>query len=299
MRSKIVLFLAFTVNLVTAQNNFISVDQAVDTDLAKTMKIKKVYAIENDTNCNLSDCPINSIEEYDKKGRIISKENQWFFADKPKERRIFRYDSLDRIVRQKYYIKDSLVNIDYFEYDDSNRLVNWMVYFGHGERSISKKINYIGDRFVGEELFADDKLHTKDSIYLEVDKHNRVTLEMHIKGNNVDSLIFQYDRGDTVLTELRFVNRRLFSMIQTVELKQKTLMRRVIVEDGRVMGVEKKFYSMNGALLEQSLVHHFAESNYKKKFFYDDKGVLIRKEIFRNSPDPEAVIYYKFKYHRS
>jgi antitoxin component YwqK of YwqJK toxin-antitoxin module len=69
------------------------------------------------------------------------------------------------------------------------------------------------------------------------------------------------------------------------------------VEDGRVMGVEKKFYAENGNLMEQSLVHHFAESNYKKKFFYDSRNVLIRKEIYRNSKKPEAVIYYLFKYY--
>ena len=298
MRSKIVLFLAFTVNIVVAQNNFISIEQAVDTDLAKRFGIKKVYALENDTNCVLNkDCPISSIEEYDKQGRIIDKESVWFFSDKPKERRIFRYDSLDRIVRQKYYIKDSLVNIDYFEYDFNNRLVNWLVYFGHGEKSISKKIKYEGDIFVGEELYANDSLHIKDSIYVEKDRQGRVIKEVHIKGELMDSLVFQYDRSDTSLTELRFINRQLYSMVQTINLRQKTLMRRVIVEDGRVMGVEKKFYGLNGSLLEQSLVHHFTESNYKKKFFYDSRGVLVRKEIYRNSQKPEAVIYYLFRYY--
>ena len=144
MRSKIVLFLAFTVNIVLAQNNYISIDQSVDINLAKKYKIKKVYALENDTNCILNnDCPITSLEVYDPEGRITSKESIWFYSDKPKEKRIFRYDSLDRIVRQKYYIEDSLVNIDYFDYDLSNRLTSWLVYFANGEKSINKKIKAI------------------------------------------------------------------------------------------------------------------------------------------------------------
>lgn len=298
MHSKIVIFLVFTFNLAFAQNNFISIDQVVDIDLASKYHIKKVYAIENDTNCVLrKDCPLSSLQEYDEQGRITSKVDYWFFADKPKEKRIFRYDSLGRIVRQKYYIKDSLVNIDYFEYDKDNRLVNWLVYFAHGEHAISKKINYEGNRFVSEELYANDSLHLKDSIYLEKDNLGRVTLEVHANEKEVDSLIFLYDRGDTILTELHFINQQLYSMVQTIDLKGETLMRRVIVEDGRVMGVEKKIYAENGDLVEQSLVHHFSESNYKKKFFYDERGVLIRKEIYRNSKKPEVVIYYHFAYY--
>ncbi len=298
MRSKIVLFLLFTVNIVVAQNNYISIDQAIATDLAKKYEIKKVYAIENDTNCVLSkDCPISSLEEYDRQGRITSKESIWFYSDKPTEKRVFRYDSLDRIIRQKYYIKDSLVNIDYFDYDKKNRLVTWLVYFSNGEKSISKKIKYEGDRYVGEGLYANDTLRIQDSIYIEKDRTGRVTLEMHLKAGQVDSLIYQYDRGDTALTELRFVDRKLHSMIQTIHVKQGLLMRRIIVEDGRAMGIEKQFYAENGDLTEQSLVHHFSESNYKKKFFYDKGGVLIRKEIYRNSRKPEAVIYFVFKYY--
>ena len=298
MRSKIVLFLAFTVNIAISQNNYISIDQSVDTDLAKRYEIKKVYALENDTNCVLNkDCPISSLEEYDQQGRITSKESIWFYSDKPKEKRIFRYDSLNRVIRQKYYIKDSLVNIDYFEYDSKNRLTTWLVYFANGEKSISKRINYEEDRFVGEGLYANDTLRIQDSIYIEKDNAGRVTLEMHIKESQIDSLVYQYDRGDTTLTELRFVNRKLHSMIQNINVKQGTLMRRVIVEDGRAMGIEKKFYANNGSLTEQSLVHHFSESNYKKRFFYDQRGVLIRKEIYRNSKKPEATIYFLFKYY--
>ncbi len=111
----------------------------------------------------------------------------------------------------------------------------------------------------------------------------------------LDSVIEYQNIKDTILKKEVFESDRLVYRENIVEVNGVITQRIEEYKEGEFFRVIYR-RSKGGNVFLEKQIHQIPNLNYEKKYYYDNKGLPIKKEVFRNSVIPESIIYYTIKY---
>ena len=63
------------------------------------------------------------------------------------------------------------------------------------------------------------------------------------------------------------------------------------------MGVYSRMYDALGNLLKERNIHHYTNLNYTKNYLYNKDGLLIEKQVFKDTFKPTHIVLYSYEYY--
>lgn len=240
-----------------------------------------------------------SLEIYDTLGRMIQKENFWSYSDLGHIKKVYVYDANYKINAIEHYKDSTLERKEEFMYDMVGHMVLWKVtLFEQGIILFKQYQNDKQGNPMRIKIFMGKELIRKDSIAYTYDNQNRVITEKgYDKYNlNMDSISYKHTDGDTIMLQEIFIGgKRDKTNLQKQNKLYKTF-KRTAYSDGDFMGTTYAIFDKKGNISKEKSIHHYAQLNFEKKYYYTPEGIPKRKKIYKNSTVPAIVVTFDVEF---
>jgi hypothetical protein len=270
-------------------------------DLAKN-RVQKIeaYEFEYFKDSIIADSNINKgllqVEEiYDSLGRIVSKTNFYSYSDVEYIKRSLGYNPDGTVNTYLQFSKDSLIQTEFYLWQN-HLLKEWKILMiKDGEKHhFDKEIKYNTlNQPILEILKHEKKTVQSDSIKNYQYKNLSIRVRKNAKTKEVlDSIVtFPLD-GDTVYKKEIYKNKLLvYKEVHWIK-DNETTQRIEEYEDGIFHKVYYRRLS-NGRIIFEKQIHVVPNLNFDKLYYYDGKGMPVKKEVYHNQSAPTSVVYYK------
>ena len=224
-----------------------------------------------------------SVSWYTTKGFLSEKHNYWNYSSAGTFKKSFAYDP---IRKETFFYSEPGTLIDWTIVEGKNKYKQEYQYNKHNKPSIIKVTN------------SKKRMVRKDSIMYVFDKKGRPMKEWSydINGKLADSLLYIYGQ-DTLSKKILLIDNQIAFIYYKIKFGSFYFDRVEEYVENHFMGVHYKMYDKKGNLLKERNIHHYTNLNYTKNYIYSDKGLLVEKQIFKDTYKPTHLVLYNYTYY--
>ena len=281
------------------------VDQIQPKEILAELKVKTRTGLEYEytdstlySNLQTLSSDTQSFSSYSNRGLLIKKYNFWSYSSSGTLKKDYDYDDKERLRSIRQTIGDSLVRNDHFIYSEDGTLLDWTII--QGKNKYNQKYQYNRKNKPSIIKISDRTGNTvrKDSILYVFDKKGRPIKEwsFDIKSKLADSLIYVYGE-DTLSKKILLIDHQIASIYYKIKFGKFLFNRVEEYIDGHFMGVYYRMYDRKGNLLKERNIHHYTNLNYTKDYLYNKEGLLIEKQIFKDTYKPTHVVLFNYEFY--
>ena len=239
-----------------------------------------------------------SIVIFDAAGRTLKKLNKWNYTTSGDLIQSYEYDQNGLMLAKREQIGDSILQKDQFVYSPGGTLLDWNI--TQGKKHYNQEYKYNNEGFPTIiEVNHKKKTIRKDSILYIFDEQNRPIKEWsyNLQGKIADSLLYSYGE-DTLYRKILIIDKELSFIYYKIKFGNYTFDRVEEYTEGHFMGVYSRMYASNGNLLKERNIHHYTNLNYTKNYIYNKDGLLIEKQVFKDTFQPTHIVLYNYEFYQ-
>ncbi len=288
-----------------AQNQPNKVAQLQSKEVLSSLKVKSRIAYEyvySDSafynHLNEIKADTQSFCTFSEAGLLTNKSNYWAYSDEGVLNKSYRYDDKNRLNSSREMLGDSLIREDQFVYSENGTLLDWAITQGKERYNQSFYYNKKGKVAVIKVKDKKRKLIRRDSILYVFDKKGRPIKEWSFDTKNklADSLVYFYGT-DTISKKVLIIDKEVAFIYYKIKFGSFLFDRVEQYTEGHFMGVYSRMYDKKGNLLKERNIHHYTNLNYTKNYLYNKEGLLIEKQIFKDTYKPTHVVLYAYRFY--
>lgn len=298
----LILFLPIAV---FGQNQPNKVDQIQPKEVLSSLRVKARIGLEYEytdstfySQMSQLKSDTQSISKYSKHGLLTQKNNYWSYSSAGVLKKSYSYDQKNRLQSAREMIGDSLVREEQFIYSEHGTLLDWTIVQGKNKYSQEYFYNKEGCPSLIKVKDQKRKLVRRDSILYEFDGEGRPIKEwsFDIKNKLADSLTYEYGK-DTLSKKMLIIDDQLSFIYYKIKFGAFIFDRVEEYTEGHFMGVYYRMYDRKGNLLKERNIHHYTNLNYTKNYLYNKDGLLIEKQVFKDTYEPTHVVMYFYEHY--
>jgi hypothetical protein len=287
------------------QNQPNKVDQVQPKEILSDLKVRSRVGMEYEytdssfySQIEKLKSDTQSVSTYSTIGLLLNKSNYWSYASSGTLKKSYEYDSKERLQSAREMIGDSLVREEQFLYSEHGTLLDWTIVQGKNKYSQEYFYNKEGHTSLIKVKDKKRSLVRRDSILYQFDNQGRPVKEwsFDIKDKLADSLTYVYG-DDTLSKKMLIIDDQLSFIYYQIKFGAFVFDRVEEYTEGHFMGVYYRMYDKNGNLLKERNIHHYTNLNYTKNYLYNKEGLLIEKQVFKDTYEPTHVVLYFYEFY--
>jgi len=240
-----------------------------------------------------------SFSTYSNAGLLTKKYNFWSYSSAGTLKKTYEYDTQNRLLSARESVGDSLVRQQHFLYSEHGTLLDWSIIHGKNKFNQAYQYNEQGKPSLIKVTDSKGELVRRDSILYVFDDKGRPVKEwsFNIKNKLADSLSYVYGE-DTLSKKMLIIDNQLSFIYYKIKFGVFVFDRVEEYIDGHFMGVYYRMYDKKGNLLKERNIHHYSNLNYTKNYIYGNKGLLMEKQVFKDTYKPTHIVMYSYEFYR-
>lgn len=281
------------------------VDQIQTTETLSNLRVMSRTGLEYEYTDSTFYLQINKLKSdtqsyctYNTDGLLTKKLNYWSYSSASTLKKSYKYNKKKTLLSSREMIGDSLVREDQFLYSPHGTLLNWSIVQGKKKYEQEYGYNKHGKPSLIKVTNNKRKVVRRDSILYTFDKKGRPLKEWSFDITNKlsDSLTYVYGE-DTLSKKMLIIDDQLAFIYYKIKFGVFLFDRVEEYVEGHFMGVYYRMYDKRRNLLKERNIHHYTNLNYTKNYLYNQEGLLIEKQVFKDTYHPTHVVLYNYKFY--